>query len=145
MIRFLPTFMAVVLDLMVAPARSAAPETPDSIQGSYKAVTESEWDLALELKKQGKATYTISSWEAGKAATTTSKTQLQARWEVKDGVLTMTFPGSTPKVVSYEISSCLSYKSFGGSKCSPGLRPLSNDMGRQYSQPLWNATTFKFP
>jgi hypothetical protein len=140
------TGFAMMILLAAVSGTFAAPEAPASILGRYKAVTESEWQLELELRTQGSAIYTLSNWEPGKSATTTSRTEVKARWELKDGVLSITFAGSTPEQsVSYEVSECLSYRSFGGTKCSPGLRPISNGMGRQYSQPLWNAKAFKFP
>ena len=132
--------------LTSAPGGFAAADTHDSILGRYKAVTESEWQLELNLKTHGIAIYTLSNWERGQSAETTHKTEVKARWALKAGVLSITFAGSkVDQRVEYEVLSCLSYKSFGGAKCSPGLRPISNGMGRQYSQPLWNEKAFKFP
>jgi hypothetical protein len=141
-----PAGLAAVCYLAIAPTNSAAAATNQSILGRYQAVTESEWHLELEIRKKGAAIYTLSSWEPGKAAAATSKTEVPARWKLRNGILSIVVTGPTAdQSVSYEISSCLSHQSFGGSSCSPGLRPVSNGMGPQYWQPLWNARTFKLP
>jgi hypothetical protein len=144
--RFTSVWLVATLFLTAAPGGFAASDMQTAILGRYKAVTESEWQLELDLKTHGTAIYTLSNWEPGQSAKTTHKTQVKAQWVLKDGFLSITFAGSKPdQSVEYEVSSCLSYKSFGGTKCSPGLRPISNGMGRQYSQPLWNEKAFKLP
>ncbi len=138
--------VAAVFVFTVMSAHSATPDSGDALLGHYKSVTESEWNLDLEIRKGGIAVYTLSTWEPGKSATTTSKTEVSAKWELKGGVLSLTLDGIEPsRAITYEASSCLSYKYFGGNSCSPGLRPISNGAGRQYFQPLWGANTFKFP
>ena len=125
---------------------SSTPELSDSILGRYKAVTESEWNFELELRKEGVAVYTLSSYEADESAKLISKTEVQARWNLKGEVLSVTLSGSKPdQVITYDVSACLSYKWFGGSSCSPGLQPTGTGVRQPYVQPLWNAKTFKFP
>jgi hypothetical protein len=146
MSRSVSTGLVATLFLAVASGGFAASDTQGSIPGRYKAVTESEWQLELDLKADGTAIYTLSNWKPGQSAKITHKTEVKAHWVLKEGVLSIALAGSKPdQSVEYEVSSCLSYKSFGGTKCSPGLRPISNGMGRQYSQPLWNEKAFKFP
>src|SRR5438105_4107788 len=61
--RVIPTgTVLVALLLWQTVALGAPPAIP---LGRYAAVTESEWSLDLELKKNGRATLTVASWEPG--------------------------------------------------------------------------------
>jgi hypothetical protein len=109
--------------LAATPVYPATPGFSDSVQGNYKAVTESD-----------------------ESPRRISRTETQARWSVKDDILSVTLSGSKPdQVVTYQVSTCVSYKWFGGNGCSPGLRPLGTGTQQPYVQPLWNTKTFKFP
>jgi hypothetical protein len=133
----------IVASLWVSTAQPATSEAQESLQGQYSAVTESEWDIELEIGAGGLATYTHVFWEAGKSATAT-RNAVEARWELKEEHLTLTFTESeSVKTVVYRIIPCLSYETFGGKGCSAGLSPVSNEMSGSYWQPLWNAESFE--
>jgi hypothetical protein len=144
--RIAPMSATALCLFMTTSAYSATPARSDSVLGRYQAVTESEWNLELELRKDGIAIYTLSSYEADEKPRIISKTETPARWEMKNDVLSVTISDSkSGQVVTYEISACVPYKWFGGNGCSPGLRPFGTGMRQPYVQPLWNVKTFKFP
>jgi hypothetical protein len=119
---------------------------PGLVPGTYKAVTESEWHLELKLEQDGGAIYTFSSWEPGKASTTTKSNSVRGRWSRDGNVVTMSFSGAdSGKTVVYELTECLSYQLFGLTGCSSGLKPVKNTMSRSYSQPVWNSSAFNPP
>ncbi len=137
----LAAFIAQAQSALAAEATAIPP-----VAGTYVAVTESEWALELTLASDGGATYTVSSWEAGKSSTTTQGSSTKGRWVLEGNVLTVSLMGdSAGKSVVYTITECLPYKTFGMQGCSFGLKPASNSASRAFSQPVWNKATFRVP
>src|SRR5262245_29329251 len=113
---------------------------PALAPGTYKAVTESEWQLELKLERDGGAIYTFLDWEPGKSSTATRSTTVKGRWGRDGNVVTVSFSGADAgKVVVYELAECLSYQAFGSKGCSFGLKPVRNTMLNGYWQPVWNS------
>jgi len=131
---------------MLQPATAAEPAAMNPISGHYRAVTESEWALEVELGDNGVAAYRFSSWEAGNAASTTKTEVISGRWISEGGLVLVEFPElGGGKWIRYQVVACLSYGEFGMKGCSPGLKTLTNTMDRRFGMSLWDARTFKTP
>jgi hypothetical protein len=126
-------------------AESADPAKSPSIAGRYLSVIESEWNLEVTLETNGTATYEFSYWPAGKSSTETKKDVVKGTWSAAGTSVRVDFPAlGTGKSVAYEVTPCLSYKTFGADGCSSGLMPIASTMSQNYLQPLWDSRSYKF-
>lgn len=128
--------LAVVL---LAPAMSRptwAMESSFEVAGTYDAVVDG-MTARLTLDSSGSAQYVVR-WLSGVGSNNLGKLIVEGKWAKQDGSLTFTFPNQngTGNVV-YAVSSCLSYKSFGKTNCSPGLHVVSSDLPSTRTAELW--------
>ena len=113
----------------------------DKFLGFYKAVSESEWGLTLELKKNGDAIIENSSWMAGKYKERTIK-KYSGTWRNQGNTVYITYNGIT-EVLIY--SESLSLSELGESGGIPGLKGQSKtwDKGVIGTVSLWSSDALK--
>lgn len=127
-----------------ASAKAADASADSSVAGEYMAVTESEWAMELILDSDGRATYRITTWEAGKRSSTNSRSSMAGHWKVEGRSVTVSLQGEhAGQSAIYKIQDCLSYESIGRTECSPGLEPVSSTIPVHLFQPLWNVRSFQ--
>lgn len=108
--------------------------------GSYRTVTESEYDVVLNLAADGNATYLHTYWKAGESDNE-QKDSHSASWEMKDSLVAVTFPGGG--FIEYRIDPCLSYEWFGSAGCSFGLEPVAARSEHFAGLRFWRAQQFQ--
>jgi hypothetical protein len=137
--------LKVMLSILVVsgsnPPANAAEETPPQLYlGHYISYMgfEPEWSIELYLAKDGSATYTIFTREAGASPSTKKSESFRGRWNRKADVLTVSLSeGAADSTVEYKIASCLSYVSNTSVHCSLGLEPVETTMTSPFSQQFW--------
>lgn len=129
------------LALLALPAHRPAwaLEPAFEVTGTYDAVVDGS-TARLTLNDDGSAQYVVR-WLSGEESNILRKLTVKGRWARQEDALTFTFPnpGGTGKIV-YEVSPCLSYKSFGKTSCSPGLHVVTSDLPANRTWELWKTT-----
>ena len=132
--------LVLVILLLCISTVSIASSLTDNIFGTYKTVSESEWEVSLELKKNGNAIIEDSSWLAGnKERTITSHS---GTWHNNGTKVYIKYNGIT-EVLIY--SESLSLSELGESGGIPGLksRAKSSDKGVIGTVSLWSTEALK--
>ena len=113
----------------------------DKIVGTYEAVSESEWGLTLELKKNGNAIIVKSSWTAGKYKERTIEKH-NGIWRNEGSKFYITYNGTT-EVLTY--SDSLSLSELGESGGIPGLKGQSKSSNKSVmgTVSLWSSDALK--
>jgi len=133
--------VALLASAMYRPTWAMEPSF--EIAGTYDAVVDG-MTARLTLNDRGSAQYVVR-WLEGEDSNVLGKLVVEGRWAKQDDSLTFTFPNrsGTGKVV-YQLSPCLSYRSFGKANCSPGLHVVTSDLPSSRTWELWK-TEFLLP
>jgi hypothetical protein len=91
-----------------------------SLEASYGSVSESEWNVSLNLKKGGVAEIVMETWEAGKYDKRDSEKTV-GRWSAKGNLVTVEYNGITETFV-YDENLSLAELGFQGG--APGLKQI---------------------
>jgi hypothetical protein len=113
-----------------------AMESTFEISGTYDAAVDG-MTARLTLNEGGSAQYVVR-WLLAQDSNTLGKLTVEGRWARQGHAVTLTFPDpSGSGRVEYEISPCLSHKSFGKAGCSPGLHVVASDLPSNRTLELW--------
>ena len=118
--------------LMFGAATVAAAEVP---AGTYSTVSESEWQLYIDLKAGGAAELRHEVWPPGEAKEK-EITRTKARWSTKGNVLNLSYEGVTD---IFEYTPQLSLNELGLKGGAPGLRQVKpiDKASRVAGHSLW--------
>jgi hypothetical protein len=108
--------VAALLILALSPSVSAA----DIPLGTYSTVSESEWQLYVELKAGGVAEIRHETWEPGQYKEKQIN-RTKAKWSSVGNRLSLSYGGVTD---TFEFTLALSLKELGLSGGAPGLRQI---------------------
>lgn len=130
--------MIRILILFLAPVVVNA---GDDISGKYKSVSETEWELSLELIKDGTALIEVSTWLAGKYSDRTIE-KYNGIWRRENRDVYVTYNGIT-ELLKY--SEAVPIKYSGTSDKIPGLKGQAKpwDKGVIGSISLWQSKALK--
>ncbi len=107
----------------------AAQAMPPAIPGRYRAVTETEYAIELDLQPSRQARIEFRGWEADDPEHPDAQV-FRGRWSRSATRVVIRFPRG--KTIVFAPVACLSYAEFGRQGCSPGLRLVRTNLSHDY-------------
>jgi hypothetical protein len=136
-------FLLAVFILFSTTVFATQSAIPSKVAGHYRAVTETEYSIDLDLQPEGSAKLEFTTWEADGSAPD-ERSVFKGTWSLKGKKVLIRL--SSGKFLKYEMVPCLPYTEFGQKGCSAGLRYLGSNLPDRYELNrfgLWNSRKLK--
>lgn len=132
--------LAAIVAFLVSSQLWAA-TSEQNVAGSYKAVSESEWSLELQLNPNHSFSLVHSMWSAGEYANRTTK-RYSGKWSVDGSWVILSYEGITERLKYQEN---LSLEELGLSGGIPGLKAdvVTDNRAVIGTNSLWKSSAIK--
>jgi hypothetical protein len=103
-------------------------------EGTYRSISESEWEITLVLKKGGTGELIVTNWSPGKYSERAEK-KTPLNWKLNKDLITLSYSERTDK---YEYTDSLVFEESNGQK-GPGLKAIKpiQENSILNGHPLW--------